>query len=1065
MINAIYRLIYKVYRLKLILKPFANKPSLTIKNMIQLITLKKHFSAHIYIHIILIACLLVPQFAYAQVEIKGTVLDKRTQEPIIGASIVEKQTSNGAITDVNGAFTLQTTKALPLVVTVSFIGYKPTDLTLSTPQQVTIHLEEDAQNLNETVVIGYGTQRRKELTGAISSISKKVLEYNVAPSVDVMLGGAIAGVNVTQASGQPGAPATIRIRGGNSVNASNNPLYVIDGFLFFSDNASAKTGFGGIEGEFNPLNLLNPSDIESIEVLKDVSATAIYGSRGSNGVILITTKRGNKNRNVVNYQYSIGAAQSANKLELLNASQWARMQKDHFLNKPGYTNEQIDNLGAGYDWQNAVLRTGISQNHSVSINGGDEKSQYYISGNYLNQDGVVLNSGFKRFIGRVNYDREISSRFKIGLSLTGNKSAQSSLTTFEDVNYNSSPYSAGIANSLTYALYMPAVLPFYTANGKYNYNNPFEYAYLREGDKTANPISDLENSTGITEYTNFLSNFYAQYKPLDGLTAKISVGSNIGQATQKYFSPSYTAIGLEPKGVGGIGNKKSEILLSELTLAYEKQINPNHAFDALAGFTFQDTKTNFISTLSSRFTNEDLGVDNLQDGSPYGSRPIFSGATQSKLYSILSRVNYSFRDRYHLTANLRSDYSTRFAKNHKWGVFPSIGLSWNINEENFLKDFRNLSNLKLRMSAGSVGNQEIGDYEYLQFLEAVHYGGGVAYRVGNSGNEDLKWETTSQLNLGLDAGFVNNRVTASLDLYSKKTSDLLLRIPPKLGEENEQLVNIGNLTNKGVEFSLNAIAVDNEFIKWSVNGNVAHNTNRITKLFGGVTERILGNEILRTGESLGSFYGLAFEGVVQSNENVAALPSTPSYNTLQPGDPKFRDTNNDKHIDQNDRVVLGSKQPKLTYGLSSAVNYRGFDFFVLFQGVKGNSVYNQLRRYLEKPNDAYNASAALLDSWTEANPSNTVPRITNVPFTSELDSRYIEDASFLRLKTLTLGYTLGKDAPVLKNLSFKFRVFVTAQNLMTVTKYKGYDPEISKGIDLGAYPMPRTFLTGISFTF
>lgn len=1028
------------------------------------------------IHLIRISCSLRRMYTlsglflsfaavYSQATVTGHVLDEKTQEPVIGATILEKGTVNGTSTDIDGYFTLRPATSYPVTLVISAIGYKTRETEILRPDDpVTIPLEEDVSLLDEVVIVGYGTQRRKELTGSVASVSRKHLEYNTAPSVDALLGGAIAGVNVTQSSGQPGSPANIRIRGGNSINASNDPLYVIDGVLFFSDNSSTKVGFGSIEGEFNPLNLLNPSDIESIEVLKDVSATAIYGSRGSNGVILITTKKGKQGSNAVNYEYSTGWSRSAKKLDLLNASQWARIQKDYFLNKPGYTDEEIGQLGEGYDWQNAVLQTGITQNHSLTFSGGDEKSHYFLSGNYLTQEGIILNSGFDRFVGRVNYDREVLSGFSIGFNLTGNKSTQNSLTTFEGVNYNSSPYSKGIANSLTYALYIPPVVPFYNADGSYNYNNPFEYAYLREGNTTANPISDLRNSAAQTINTVFLGNFYAQYTPIEGLTAKINLGSNINHTTQNYFSPSYTAIGLEPDGIGGTGNKRVEILLSEFTLSYAKQLNDIHAFDALAGFTYQDTKTKFITTMSSGFTNEELGVDNLQDGTPYGETPIFSGATQSNLYSLLGRVNYSLLDRYHLTVNFRSDYSTRFAKNHKWGIFPSIGLSWNINEEAFLKEVTALSNLKVRVSGGSVGNQEIGDYEYLQLLEATRYGGEIAYRVGNSGNEDLKWETTTQYNAGVDAGFLNNRISVTADVYSKKTSDLLLRIPPKLGEENEQLVNVGNVTNKGVEFSINTVVVDNPHLHWSFAANIAANRNKITQLNdnGDIEE---GVQILRVGESLGSFYGLVFDGVVQKDEDVSALPTTPAYTTPQPGDPKFRDISEDDHIDKNDRVVLGSIQPDFTYGFSSFINYQGFDLFVLLQGSHGNKVYNQLRRYLESPNDAYNASAVLLNSWTETNPSNTVPRITDVPLSSELDSRYIEDASYLRLKTVTLGYTINKVPFVSPNLPLKLRFFATAQNLFTLTGFKGYDPEIANGIDLGTYPTSRTFSVGVNISF
>lgn len=996
-----------------------------------------------------------------QTELKGKITDESTNQPIPGVTIrIEKETA-GTISNATGDFTLKV-NTFPLTLEVSIIGYKKQSLLVYENSPLEVRLSEDRNFLKQVVVVGYGTQRRKELTGSIATVSQSLLDYNVAPSVDALLSGAIAGVNVTQSSGQPGSPASIRIRGGNSINASNDPLYVIDGFPYFSDNSSTKVGLGGVEGESNPLNLLNPSDIASMEVLKDVSATAIYGSRGSNGVILITTKKGLKGKNTINYQFSAGLSHSEKKLDLLNASQWARMQKDHFLNKPGYTDEEIAALGEGYNWQDAVLQTGLSQNHAVSLNGGDDKSHYFISGNYLSQGGLILKSGFERIGGKLNFDKEVFSNLNIGVNLTGTKSTQNSLTTFEGVSYNSSPFSKGIANSLTYALYIPQVVPIYNPDGSYNYNNPYEYAYLREGSRTANPVSDLKNSVAQTVNTSFLGNFYAQYSLLKGLKAKLNVGTNVSHTTQNYFSPSYTAIGLETDGLGGIGNKRQEILLSEFTLAYSKKLKEIHAFDALAGVTYQNTRTSFISTMSAGFTNETLGVYNLQDGTPYGDTPIFSGISGSSLYSLLGRLNYSLYDRYHFTGTYRSDYSTRFA--HRWGLFPSIGFSWNVNEEDFLKDLAIVNNLKLRCSAGSVGNQEIGDYLYLQSLEATRYNGSVAYHVSNTGDSNLKWETTSQYNLGVDVGILKNRISAVADIYYKKTSDLLLLIPPKLGEENKQLVNVGNVVNKGVEFTLNADLFSSRRINWSINANVARNLNRITAL-NGDGDIIDGVNILRVGEPLGSFYGLVFDGVVQRDEDLNALPSTPAYTVPQPGDPKFRDVFPDNHISKSDRVVLGSKQPDFTYGFSSTFKYRRFDLFVLVQGSHGNKVYNQLRRFLESPNDAYNASAVLLDSWTETNPSKYVPRITDVPISSELDSRYVEDASFARLKTITLGYSIGNHSYVSSKQSMKLRLYATVQNLFTLTGYKGYDPEIADGKDLGSYPMARTLQVGASVTF
>lgn len=466
--------------------------------------------------------------------------------------------------------------------------------------------------------------------------------------------------------------------------------------------------------------------------------------------------------------------------------------------------------------------------------------------------------------------------------------------------------------------------------------------------------------------------------------------------------------------------------------------------------------------MSAGFTNETLGVYNLQDGTPYGDTPIFSGESGSSLYSILGRLNYSLYDRYHFTGTFRSDYSTRFV--HRWGLFPSIGFSWNVDEEDFLKDVSAIDNLKLRFSAGSVGNQEIGDYLYLQTLEATRYGGSVAYRVGNTGDGNLKWETTTQYNIGVDAGILKNRISATADVYYKKTSDLLLLIPPKLGEENKQLVNVGNVVNKGVEFTVNAEVVSRNKLNWTLTANIARNLNEIAAL-NGDGDIIDGVNILRVGEPLGSFYGLVFDGVVQSNEDINALPSTPAYTVPRPGDPKFKDMKKDAHISNYDRVVLGSKQPDFTYGFSSTLHYHRFDLFVLLQGSQGNKVYNKLRRYLESPNDAYNASAVLLNSWTETNPSNTIPRITDVPLSSELDSRYIEDASYARLKTVTLGYTFGNNSMVSSKPSLKLRLYATVQNLFTLTGYKGYDPEIANGTDLGAYPMARTLLVGANITF
>ena len=1018
---------------------------------------------HIYVFLVLLFYSIA---VYSQTTLIGHVFDQRTQEPMVGAVVVEKTTINGVTTGVDGEFTLQVKNTLPITLVVNFIGYKSQEVTVSEVNiPININLSEDVNDLNEVVIVGYGTQKRRELTGAVSSVPKSFLENNISPTIDGLLGGSVAGLNVKQASGQPGEGASIRIRGGNSINANNDPLYVIDGFIFYRNASSTKTGLGSIESSINPLASINPSDIESIEVLKDVSATAIYGSRGANGVIIITTKKGKRGETSVNYRHFTGWSKAAKKIDLMNAGQWARIQKNYFNNKGNYTDEEIQQLGSGYNWQDAVLRTGLIQNHELSISGGDDKTRYLISGNYVDQEGIIINSGFKRYNARVNLDRKLYENLTASVFFTFGKSSQNSLTTTEPVNYNSSPFSAGITNSLTYALFMPPVVPIYNSDGGYNYKNPYEYAYFAIGDKAVNPVSDLKNSVAETINNSLLGNFLLRYTILDGLVAKVSLGTDVSNVTQNFFAPSYTAIGLAEKGIGGIGTKRYETLQTENTLGYTKQLNDANFIDVLGGYTYQKTDINYVTSIATHFTNESLKHNNLADGSV--AYPPVSGTSTASLHSIIGRINYTFQQRYNLTATIRADNSSRFAKQHRWGYFPSIGFSWNIDQEGFLKNQKTLNNLKLRISAGTVGNQEIGDYEYAQSYKANHYNGGAAYKKDNLGNSNLKWETTTQYNIGVDASFLKNRLNLVADVYYKKTSDLLLNVPVDASQGViEQLENIGNVTNKGIEFAVNATVIDNKNITLMVNANIAHNINEITGM--GSTKKLLqGNnseQILQVGESLGSFYGLIFDGIVQTGEDVFKLPTT-TNGVPKPGDIKFVDVSGpdgkpDGKINEYDRTVLGSVQPKIIYGFSSSLTYRNFDLFVLFQGSQGNKVYNSLRRTLEHPTDSYNMAATVLDSWTLSNPSNTLPYITGSRPYSYIDSRYVEDASYLKLNNLTLGYTIR-----FKKYPVKLRLFGSAQNLITISNYKGYDPEVSSGFDIGAYPTARTFMAGMELSF
>ncbi|GHT79912.1 SusC/RagA family TonB-linked outer membrane protein [Bacteroidia bacterium] len=991
-------------------------------------------------------------------EVEGIVVDDRNGDPLIGAVVTVKSTTVGVSADIDGRFVLNTDAPFPLTLDVSYLGYATQNITVkaSYSAPLRVRLKEETTHLDEVVVVGYGTQRRKELTGSISTVDKAILEHP-SVSLDAMLGGAVAGVNVTQSSGQPGVGSSIRIRGGNSVHAGNEPLYVIDGFIFYSDNSSTSTGISNIEGNLNPLAAINPADIESMEILKDVSATAIYGSRGANGVIIVTTKKGNRSGNIINYQYTLGVERVSKKLNLMNAAQWAEVQNEYDYN---YIDDAAAN-GPSYDWQDAIFRTATIQNHDISIGGGDDKTRYLISGTYTNQEGILINTDFKRYNGRVNIDRTLFSNLTVGINITGSKSEQNSVTAIESSNPT---YKGRITNSLGYALRIAPVVPIYDADGGFNYHNPYEKSndMTNAENKNPNPIADMNNNVGQNINTSLLGSFYAEWGIIEGLKAKINVGANYSNSTQNVFSPSTSVVGLLLKGYSAIGNKRYQAIQQEYTLNYAKQLNDIHSFDVLAGYTTQNTSVRSASAATAQFSNEDLTFNNLYDGnSPDYPR---SGGDDTWLNSVLGRVNYSLLGRYNLTATFRADESSKLAPGHRWGFFPSVGLSWNINEEEFLRSNKTISRVKLRLTYGTVGNQEIGNNLYASTYVASKTGGETVYKKSRLGNKDLTWETTVQYNAGLDVGLWNDRLSFVADVYYKKTSDLLYNAPLdiSLGFSN-QMRNVGNVTNQGIELATHATIFDRQHFKWTVSANFARNINKVTDL-GDVHRMLSGNIVLKEGEALNSFYGLIFDGIVQKDEDVSKLPEIGwKSGTPQPGDPKFIDVTPDGVIDKDDRVIIGSVQPKFIYGLSSSANYRGFDLFIAFQGSQGSKVYNRLRLELETPNGSYNMSADLLNRWTEDNPSNTIPRISREIRSEYLDSRYAEDASYLRLKNITLGYTL----PIkrIQKLPIKFRIFAVAQNLLTITQYKGYDPEVASGTDFGVYPTARTFSIGAGITF
>lgn len=1018
--------------------------------------------------------------AFAQTTLTGRITDARTGEPLIGASLVPKSSKElGAVTDIDGNFKLVTNVELPLTLSVQFIGYRSQEVDVyDASEPVDIQLIDASDRLNEVVIIGYGAQKRLELTSSISTVGQDLLNQSVG-SVENALQGAVAGLNVATTSGQPGAVSNIRIRGGNSITGGNEPLYVIDGLIVYNDIASTSTGASGSDAALDPLSFLNPNDIERIEVLKDVSATAIYGTRGANGVIIITTKKGSHGKNNISYSGTFGWSKAAKTLDFLNAQQFTELYNELTPNAP------LAAPTANYDWQDAALRTAFSQEHQISFTGGDEVSRYTISGGYKDQKGIIIGTDLKRYTGRINYERNILKNLLIGVNATG---AYSNLEGLRNVDHDNSGQTAKwAANSWMSALITPQTQAIYNADGSFNYSpTPISQdLFIRDGQTVVgNPISDLYNIKTFTSNTRVIANAFAEWEVIKNLKLKANIGADLSNTKQNNYSPSYTTTGLEHNGVASVGDNRTNVWQAEFTASYDNTFKRLHHINVLGGYTTQRTDRSGFATTVRNFANDDTGYDNLSAGSDlYRST---SDRIISTLQSVLGRVNYSFDSRYNASLTLRADGSSRFAKDHKWGWFPSAGFSWNIDKEKFIHLGKQVDFLQLRLSAGIVGNQEIGDYQFAATVSPTEtpfiYNGQetVAYYIVNKANPDLKWEKTASYNIGISSGFFQNRLNVTLDAYYKKTSDLLLQVPVEgVTGYATALRNAGSVTNKGIELEIGAVLIDRKDLKWNVNGNIAHNKNEVTSLgqatsiipsIGGATLGYISPLIVAVGEPLGTFYGYKFAGIVQSEEQAATLtPQT--INKLEPGNPYYEDVNGDGVVNTEDQTILGNAQPKFTYGLNTTLKYKQFDLLIAIAGSYGNKLYNGLATRLTKGSTYYNSLAVVADRWTPTHPSNEIQKASN-DLTVVSDSRYVENASYLRVKNIQLGYTfpvpqITRDA--------RLRLYLSLQNFFTITNYSGYDPEggrngaseqsgIYQGIDMATYPTAKTVQLGINVT-
>ncbi|NSL88832.1 TonB-dependent receptor [Chitinophaga sp. Mgbs1] len=978
----------------------------------------------------------------------GIVLDAKTKEPLPGAVVNIKGTTHGVSTDAEGRFAFVTGQKFPYTLIVSYIGYRKTEI-IAAGGHIEIPLEAIQSQLSDVVVVGYGVQKKSDVTGAITSVSGPLLKQPVS-SPDQALKGAVSGVQVTQTSGQPGGGVSIRVRGGSSIQGGNEPLYVIDGFPVYNGPA----GPGTISGTpVNPLAAINPADIESIDVLKDASATAIYGSRGANGVVIITTRKGKADKNNVIYEGTYGIQSLRKKIALLNARDFAVLRNEVLFDtnpaKGPYqylSQEQISQLGAGTDWQQEAFRTAPSQNHQLSVSGGTQRTRYLLSGNYFNQQGIVRNTDFSRIALRANVDAQPYDRLKVSASLSLSKS-----------DANVSP--AGIITAL---LQMPPTATIYEPDGKYTLRNPFENIF-------ANPIATLNEQVNRSAANRFLGTAFAEYALADGLQVKVLFGADVNNTNEKNYIPATIYEGIQSKGIAARGTYNAYSWLNENTITYNRKIN-RHTFDVLGGFTQQEFKSDIVRAGAEKFVSDDLTYNNLQSGS-VPVRP-FADATAWVLHSWLARVNYNYNNRYYFTASIRTDGSSRFGKGNKWGYFPSAAASWRVSNEPFFKPLSHaISDLKLRASFGTTGNLEIGEYQSLATLYSLGYLFGKEVATGFAPsripNEKLGWETTYQYNVGIDAGFFHDRLSLTLEGYYKKTSNLLLNVEiPWTSGQSSSLQNFGSVLNKGIEVGISSRNLTGA-LTWNTDFNISFNRNEVLTIGNGASSYISGNYIIQAGKPLGSFYGTVTDGILQAGETTAKGKYTGSA-APKPGDRLYKDINGDgTFTTAADRTIIGSAQPDFIFGLANNFSWKGFHLSVLLQGSYGNKILNANRQSLELFTGQQNASEVALERWTVNNPSQQIPRAKLDP-APVFSDRFIEDGSFLRVRNVTLGYTLPRS--IIGKLS-ALNVYLSAQNLLTWTRYSGFDPEvtsgsnISPGTDAGIYPVARTVSAGVRLTF
>jgi TonB-linked SusC/RagA family outer membrane protein len=1044
------------------------------------------------------------------IKITGTVTNSQG-ETLIGVGVKVSGSTTGTNTDINGKYSLTVPNSKSILI-FSYLGFLTTEELVGAKKIINVKLLDDSKLLNEIVVIGYGEINRKDLTGSVSSV--KIADLSKAPvaSFDDALAGRIAGVQVTSPDGQPGAAPSIIIRGGNSVTQDNSPLYVIDGFP--------------IENFDN--NSLNPSDIESIDVLKDASSAAIYGSRGANGVIIITTKRGNIGVPKVTYKNFFGIQANANKIDLMDPYEFVRYQIDvdsipavgsssyviydifNPIINPTGTKSLEDYRVSGIDWQDQIFRTAAMQSHEVAIRGGNKDTKYGVTSSFFNQEGTLIASDFKRFQSRITLDQTLNKKLKLGLNVnysnivaTGGQISGQATTSdaFLISAWRYRPITSNLddLDDLLDDAQDPSLTDFTATNYQWN------------------PVLTRNNEIRNRKTALITANVNLDYAINKNLKLRVTGGINSRTFKNEAFNTSQSRLGstLSTLGNGGpngsIAITGTDNFINENALTFNKLFKQKHLLNVLVGTSTSVNKVNLSGFGATLVPNENLGINGLGQGIP---QSVATQSRQNTLASFLGRVNYSFQSKYLFTASLRADGSSKFVGDNIWGYFPSGSAAWRLSEEKFLKNNKIITDAKIRTSYGVIGNNRVSDYASYALLGT---GGSNSYSNSNNfsvgsfpltlANPFLKWETTKEVDLGVDLGFFNQRIILVADYYNKNTSDLLLSsdLPGSSGYTTA-FQNIGSVQNRGFEFSLSTVNVDNKNFKWSSNLNISFNRNKVLALTSGQekletiarwsTSNTIGLSpgfLAQIGRPIGMFYGLISDGVYQFGDFDATVnpttgvttyllkPEIPSANSnralIQPGFWKFRDINDDKSIDVNDLTVIGNPNPDFIGGFSNNFSYKGFDLNVFLQFSYGNEIMNVNRILMEggggvASTKAANMFASYSNRWTPTNPSNEFAGAgAGGRAPSFYPSRIIEDGSFLRLKTVNFGYNFN--STLTKKLKLNgVRLYASAQNLLTITGYQGLDPEVNNfasaltpGLDFSSYPRARTITFGFDITF